>query len=311
MAEDNKNIVVEDTPAAMSIRTKTGAMADFISMMQGMSHDDITKLADQFAVVQKNTSAAPDNSAKNKASIAMKEDIALIFGEDNQQLSEEFLERTTTLFEAAVTVKVAELREEIYQEAAEIVEEEVEDAIEALTENLEEYIDYAVSEWINENQLAIENGIKFNQYESFFENVYNVFLEHNVDIPEEEESVVEALTDEIDELKAQLNEQVIKNIENQKIIDEARKEQIFDEISEGLAATQVEKLRSLSEDLDYNDLELYRKKVNTLKEHHFKSDRVSTQIVEDTSSSKNEKTAPVAAGIMSKYAAAIEQQVKY
>ena len=313
--------LAEGTPAANSL--KTHAIADTIKRMQGMSHDDITKLWDQFATIDKNFGAAVDNSGKNKSSIAMKpsaaspstqtlkEDITLIFGEDAKELSEEFINNATTLFEAALSLKVAELRESVFEEAAEVVAEQVEAQVAEITENLDDYLNYAVNEWLEENKLAVEAGLKFNQMESFFDAMKTLFVEHNIDIPTESIDVVESLTAEIDELKSQLDEQIEKNIDNQKIIDEAVREAAFDEISEGLAATQVEKLKTLSEGIDYSDLSDYKKKVLVIKEAHFKKDVKDTSIIKEENNESNVTEVKSVSGPMSHYADAISKQTKY
>ena len=266
--------LVEGTPAADSIKTKTGNLAAIIAKMQGMSHDDITKFSEVIKQVgSEDNLGAKDMSAQNRASVAMKtvkEDLASIFGDDNEKVSAEFLDEIATLFEAALNVRVALIQEELFEEAAEVVEEEVEARMEALTEDLDDYLDSVITEWKEENALAIESSLRLEQMESFFGGLKDLYEDHNIEIPEEEANIVEGLVEEVDELKERLNEALNKNLEYEEILEQAHLEQVFDDVSEGLAATQVEKFRTLVEGLNFSDLEDYKKKVSLVKEANFK-----------------------------------------
>ncbi len=320
--DDLENNTVVETAAADSIKTKEGAKSDFISRMQGKKGDSHNHLSAVFATAEKNVHAAPDKSASNKATIAMKpseaspktatlkEEIASLFGEDTKEISEEIIDRATTLFEAALNERISAETDAIYEHAFEVVEEMVSEQVAEISENIDDYLNYAVNEWVEENKLAIESTLKFAQLESFYEGLKTLMGEHNLDLPEDSVNVVEALTAELDEAKAALDEQIQKNIDNQKIIDEARRDQAFDEIAEGLAATQVEKLRTLCEGLDYADLAEFTKKVTTIKEHHFKAASASTEIMSEQTAPEQKKPV-VSSAPMSRYMDAISKNVKF
>lgn len=335
-ATDNKEKVVdqemeienldEGTPAQDSIKAKSVVMATIMSQMAGMDHKDVTKIAGILNQVGHEADKLPDraNAGSNKHSVdavgdaksatmfSVKEDIAKMFGDDAEGLSEEFLDKVTTLFEAALNMRVAVEREAIMEEAADMVQELNEMNFEKLEEKVNDYLDYVITEWVEENKVPINSNLKTLQLEAFFEDLMGLMEDHNIDLPEDRLDVVDELMGEIEELKNNLNEQIERNIENQKVIDAARRDEIFTEVSEGLAATQVEKLKTLAEGIDFSDLDEYRKKVSTLKEHHFKDPKPVSNIKEniDNSDKNNEPEAKKPTGSMSRYSDAITSSLK-
>ena len=322
---NDEETLEEETPAQTSVKTKSVDLAKILNQMAGMDDKDLTRIKDVLAQVGKEADKLPGraNASSNKHSIdavadaksatmfSVKEDLKEIFA-GQEDLSEEFVEKIETLFEAALNMRVTIEREAIMEEAAEVVEDLVEERMEVLEEKLDDYLSYVIEEWKEENQIALESGIRVNQMEAFMGDLLELMEEHNIDLPEEKVDVVEGLLEELDELRDALNEQIEKNIENQKIIDEALREEAFDEISEGLAATQVEKLRTLSEGIEFGDIDEYKKKLTTLREHHFKDVKNPSNISEqiDNSDKNNEeKPAPVPTGSMSRYKAAISQSL--
>ena len=203
----------------------------------------------------------------------IEEDVtALLQGEE---LSEEFQEKARTIFETAITAKVAEVKEALEARYSEVLAEEVEDIKKELNERVDSYLEYVAEEWFTENQLAVEAGLKTEMTESFLTGMKSLFEEHYVTIPEEKYDVLESMVEKLDDMETKLNEQIEKNVFLNKRLAESVAEGIVDQVSEGLAQTQKEKLASLAESVEFESEESYREKLETLKESYFPSKGVS------------------------------------
>ena len=197
----------------------------------------------------------------------MEEDVnALLGGED---LSEDFKAKAKTIFETAINAKVAEVKESLEAQYQERLDEEIETAKESLAERVDSYLEYVADEWFDENQLAVENGLKTEMTESFLEGMKSLFEEHYVQIPEDKYDDLESMVEKLDDMESKLNEQIEKNITLNKRLAESVADGILDEVSEGLASTQKEKLASLAESVEFESDEEYREKLETLKESYF------------------------------------------
>ena len=201
----------------------------------------------------------------------VEEDVqALVEGED---LSEEFKDKAKIIFEAALRSKVNEIRDvldEQYQQAYEQrLYEEVSSMRDELQERVDSYLEYVSDEWMQENTLAIEYGIKEQLSESFLSNLKNLFEEHYVQLPEEKYDVLENMVDKLDEMETKLNEQIERNIQLNRRLSESVADRIFDVVSDGLAITQKEKLASLAESVEFESEQEYREKLETLRESYF------------------------------------------
>ena len=201
-----------------------------------------------------------------KLSIVEDDVNALLGGEE---LSEDFRAKAKTIFEAAINSKVAAVREEIIREHEEKLSEEVEEIKVELQERVDSYLEYVADEWFVENQLAVENGLKADMTESFLEGMKGLFEEHYVQIPEEKYDVLKSMVEKLDDMETKLNEQIEKNIALNKGLAEATADGILESVSDGLAATQKEKLASLAESVEFDSEEEYREKLETLKESYF------------------------------------------
>ncbi len=204
---------------------------------------------------------------------------ALLAGEE---LSEEFQEKARTIFEAALRSKVNEIRESLEVQYEERLVEEVQEIVEELEDRVDSYLEYVADEWIQENALAIENGLKTEMTESFLAGMKGLFEEHYVTIPEDRYDVLESMVDKLDEMETKLNEQIERNIQLNKRLSESVADRIFDEISEGLATTQKEKLASLAESVEFESEKEYREKLETLKESYFPSRVVAPSATTET-----------------------------
>ena len=199
------------------------------------------------------------------------EDVSALL--EGEELSEEFQEKARTIFEAALRSKVEEIKEGMiaaYDEAyEERLVEEVTEIKSALTERVDSYLEYVAEEWVTENRLAIESGLKAEMSESFLSGMKSLFEEHYVSIPEEKYDVFESMVEKLDDMETKLNEQIEKNIGLNKRLSEAVADGILDTVSEGLAETQKEKLASLAEGVEFESEAKYREKLESLKESYF------------------------------------------
>ena len=210
----------------------------------------------------------------------VQEDIdALIAGEE---LSEEFQEKARTIFEAAINAKVAQIKEQLEAENAQKFAEEVAAAKESLAERVDSYLEYVSDEWFEENALAVEAGLKTEMTESFLSGMKGLFEEHYVTIPEEKYDVLESMVEKLDDMETKLNEQIEKNITLNARLSESAADGILNDVSEGLASTQKEKLASLAESVEFESEAQYRGKLETLKESYFNSKKESSTAKTET-----------------------------
>jgi hypothetical protein len=229
----------------------------------------------------------------------IEEDVnALIGGED---LSEEFKERARTIFEAAIVSKVAQIKEELEGLYEERLVEEVEEIKTALNERVDSYLEYVADEWFNENALAVEQGLKSEITESFLTGMKGLFEEHYVSIPEDKYDVLNSMVEKLDEMETKLNEQIEKNVSLNKRLAESVAEGILDQVSEGLAQTQKEKLASLAESVEFESEEEYREKLEMLKESYFSSKPTAQSAKTETLSEGVDVTPENISGSMSAY----------
>ena len=193
------------------------------------------------------------------------------------ELSEENQGKAKTIFEAAINSKASAIRAEIQEEFDSKLDEHVEEIKVGLQERVDSYLEYVADEWFDENQLAIENGLKADMTESFLEGMKGLFEEHYVQIPEEKYDVLKSMVEKLDDMETKLNEQIEKNIALNKGLAEATADGILESVSDGLAATQKEKLASLAESVEFESDEEYREKLETLKESYFTSKAPTTK----------------------------------
>ena len=224
---------------------------------------------------------AEEETVEETVEIDVEDDVNALLG--GEELSEEFRAKAKTIFEAAINSKVTAIREEIVREHEEKLSEEVEEIKVELQERVDSYLEYVADEWFVENQLAVENGLKADMTESFLEGMKGLFEEHYVEIPEEKYDVLKSMVEKLDDMETKLNEQIEKNIALNKGLAEATADGILESVSEGLAATQKEKLASLAESVEFESDEEYREKLETLKESYFPHKSATTSKTETLS----------------------------
>ena len=197
----------------------------------------------------------------------MEDDVNALLG--GEELSEEFKAKAKTIFEAAINSKISEIRGTLEEEYESRIAEEIAEEKEALQERVDSYIEYVSDEWMEENALAIENGLKTELTESFLSGMKSLFEENYVSIPDDKYDVLESMVEKLDDMETKLNEQIEKNIGLNKRLSESVADGILESVSDGLAATQKEKLASLVESVEFESETEYREKLETLKESYF------------------------------------------
>ena len=217
------------------------------------------------------------------AEVNIEEDInALVAG---LELSEENTEKARTIFEAAINAKANEISEQVKASYEEKLVEEVATIKEELKDRIDSYLEYVADEWLEENKLAAETGLKTEMTESFLEGMKSLFEEHYVNIPEEKYDVLNSMVEKLDEMENKLNEQIEKNVSLTKRLSESTADVIFADVCEGLADTQKDKITQLAENVEFESEEAYREKLVTLKESYFPS---NAGIQRDTSENLSE-----------------------
>ena len=240
-----------------------------------------------------------DDEDEMKEEYDIEEDVnALLAGED---LSEEFQEKARTIFEAALRSKVSEIKETLEEQYSNVLAEEVEEIKTELADRVDSYLEYVSEEWINENELVIENGIKTEMTESFLSGMRELFEAHYVSIPEDKYDVLNSMVEKLDEMETKLNEQIEKNVSLNKRLSESVADGIFEQVSEGLARTQKEKLASLSESVEFESEEEYREKLETLKESYFPSKTYAPKAKTETLSEGVDHSPEYVSGSMATY----------
>jgi len=233
---------------------------------------------------------------------------ALVAGEE---LSEEFRVKAATIFEAAVTARVNEETKALQEAFEESLTEEVEKIKTDLAEKVDDYVSYATKQWIEENALAVEHGIKNEMAESFFNGLKDLYVEHNFTVPEEKFNLLDGMTGELDEMETKLNEQIDTNIALQKRIGEYTRMEIVNDAATGLAETQKEKLASLAEGVEFENEEDFRNKIETIKESYFtRKAEVAEEAKEPTEEASQPLVESTVSGTMGKYVDALARWSK-
>jgi hypothetical protein len=330
--------VNEDSAAAKTIaipqHNKSQMLGAALAKLAGLGIEDLSHfLNDTLAQVDSKSSAlngagVPDASAKNQASLNMKpsaavkesvkSDLADIFGE-GEELSEELKENVATLFEAALETRLVIEREQIIEEANKNLEEAYVEIQKEMAEKIETYLDYVVEQWLEDNQVAIETSLRNEVMEDFIDGLKNLFAEHYVNMPEEKVEVVEELADKVIELEKKLDESITENKTLKNEVLESKKNDVVDAVCEGLALTTAEKLRSLSESVEFDgDLEIFKTKVELLKknlsESKDKAPATKTGIVTEESdpdaAQKGNASAPILPPEINRYVESISRSVR-
>lgn len=265
-------------------------------MEEGLSEEEIAEAIDEnFELVSEEVV----EEEATEYTVDMSEHVeALLAGEE---LSEEFKEKAKTIFEAAVKSKVEEEIARIEEAYAETLDEQVAQIQEELSSNVDDYLNYVVEQWVSENEVAIEAGLRSELTEEFISGLRNLFSEHYIDIPEEKISVIEEMSEKVAELEEKLNEEIERNVAMSKMVNESKQYEILVDACEGLTDTQAEKMKSLAEGINFSSAAEFAQKINIIKENYFisnvKSENVldNNEIVNDGRMISEELNGPMAA----------------
>ena len=231
--------------------------------------------------------------------INIEDDVNALLG--GEELSEAFKEKAKLVFETALNSKVAEVKEALEAKYQETLEEKVAEEKTALSERVDSYLEYVADEWFTENTLAVEQGLKTELTESFLNGMRGLFEEHYVSIPEDKYDVLESMVEKLDDMETKLNEQIEKNVSLNSRLGESVANGILESVSDGLAATQKEKLASLSESVEFESEESYREKLEVLKESYFTSKPNASTKSENLSEGVDSADAPDVSNSMAAY----------
>jgi ribosomal protein S16 len=262
--------------------------------MKKMAKEEV---ATEEEVLEEDQVETTDEVVSETEEYDIEEDVNALLG--GEELSEEFREKAKTIFEAALSSKVREIQETLETQYAEKLAEEAQSLKGELQERVDSYLEYVAQEWMTENQLAIEHGLKTEMTESFLSGMKGLFEEHYVTIPEDKYDVLESMVEKLDDMETKLNEQIDKNISLNQRLAESVADGILDSVSEGLASTQKEKLASLAESVEFESEEEYREKLETLKESYFssKTSTTKTEAPQTLSEGVDSTVAPTSTGM--------------
>ena len=260
--DDNSAKITPSTKSATAPTTKPSAASS--KMEETETGDEV--------IAEMHDDEAEDKAMMKKMKMKekMKEDVDALFADDST-ISEEFKSKVSTIFEARVEDRVAQIEEEIETHYAGMLEEAVESIKNELTEKVDDYLSYVVEQWMEENQIAIESGLRSEMTEEFISGLRNLFAEHYIDVPAEKIDLVDELATKVEELESSLNEEIERGIQTKKALVEARKNEITHVVCEGLTATQVEKIKSLAESVEFSTEDEYKSKLETIRENYFPS----------------------------------------
>ena len=245
------------------------------------TEEEVTVVAEEEIAEEETTEEEVVAEAPEYTEINIEQDVdALVAGEE---LSEDFKAKAKTILETAVKGQVSQIKETLEADYDKRLLEEVEEIKVALNERIDSYMEYVADEWFNENQLAVEGGLKEELTESFMTGLKGLFEEHYVEIPEDKYDVLQSMVDKLDEMETKLNEQIERNVALNQRLSESSSDVILADVSEGLADTQKEKLASLAESVEFESEAKYREKLETLKESYFPSKAAPTAKTESLS----------------------------
>lgn len=314
---DTVETVDEETAAAQTIAPKgkaasMNAVMDAMSKMSGTDLNGFVAMMKQYGAGKDwgvpEGAAAHNAATLNMKSSAMKEDLNVIFQDEN--LSEDFIEKTTTLFEAALGARLSVEKANLEEQFEEALNEELSNFSEQVTEKINSYLDYVVENWMKENEVAIESTLRNELMEEFIGGLKNLFAEHYISVPEERVDVLEAMTDKVDALESKLDEAISENNQLKSVLVEETAKKIFTDLASDLALTQQEKFASLAEGIEFDgDLETFAKKLTIIKESYFSNETSQNSSIEDETY-EGEADVVVGNSVINRYAQAIARTVK-
>jgi hypothetical protein len=286
-------------------KTKAGLIAAMVGKLQGKNKQQLAAMygegtfADDIAIAEE---AEEEIRDQVKVEVDFKDDLKALVNEE-ATLSDEFKQKAETIFEAAINTKINAEIDRLEEKYNEELSEEIESTKKDLVEKVDSYLNYVVEGWMEENKLAIQNGLRTEIAEDFMNKLKDLFVESHIEVPEDKVDLVDELADNVEELEAKLNESTERSIQMAEELETYKRESIIREATKDLAETQVEKLKSLAENVDFDDEETFAMKVAQLKESYFaKTTKTQEEIIEDDDAPIVEST-----GSMDSYLKAIKK----
>ena len=300
--EEDDDDDMDETVSKLSKLSKTELINQYT---KGMTKSALAKGIVEYGTGMKNAMkmhGKDDEKKKKMESVDVKKDVdALLEGED---FSDEFKTKAETIFEAAVSSRISEVKETLEEEKTQAIEEAKEDMI----DKIDSYLTYVTEEWKKENQLAIERGLKGEIAEDFITGLKSLFEDHYIDVPNEKYDILEAQTKEIEELKAKVNDLMEQDKSTKNRVGELVRESLISEVSKDLAETEKEKFHSLTADVEFSGEESFKEKLSTLKESYFPSEKKVEEVLSEDAESP--KTIEADSDAMAAYTAAINKTHK-
>ena len=252
-----------------------------------------------------------EDKAESEIEIDLSDDVKALVSTD-ADLSEEFKDKAATIFETAVKTRIKEQTKILEAQFEEKLSKETETVKEAMVEKVDSYLNYVVEEWMKENELAVERGIRTEIAEDFITGLKDLFKEHYIDVPEEKYNVLDDLTNQVKDLEGKLNEQIEKNVNLTKEVNNSERDNLVAEVSADLADTEKEKFASMAENVEFDSAPKFREKLETIKESYFPKTKIEEDLSKDEvdSVAANEPAVEASSDAMAAYTAAISKNLK-
>ena len=262
---DDNSAKIDTTKAAKSAAAPTTKPSDASAKMEETE-------SEEEVIAEMHGDEAEDKAMMKKMKMKekMKEDVDALFADDST-ISEEFKSKAATIFEARVYDRITQIEEETEARYAGMLEEAIDSIKADLTEKVDDYLNYVVEQWMSDNEIAIESGLRAELTEDFIGGLRNLFAEHYIDVPSEKVDLVSELAEKVEELEGKLNEEIERGISYAKALVESYKNEVTHQVCEGLTDTQAEKIKSLAEGVEFSTEEEYKNKLETIRENYFPS----------------------------------------
>ena len=314
--EEEEEVKKEEKASAPKLKSEL--MQGIVDHIKGLKKEDLAKMYGTHVLGETEKDEGYEEEEEDEeASKVKKESIdqtiedldvsqdidALVGGEE--ELSDEFKTKAATIFETAIKSKVRTELEKIHAENQESSKKVAEETMTSVVEKVDDYMNYVVEQWMSDNELAIERGLKGEIAEDFISGLKGLFEDHYIDVPDEKYDILEANLTKIEELEDKLNKQMEENVQLKKAKGELVKESMIADVADGMTDTETEKFQSLVDDVEFSDEESYKEKLQTIKESYFSSDEVKAQ--DETLTEETKEEPVVASGEMAKYMSAIKK----
>ena len=313
--EEEEEVKKEEKATAPKLKSEI--MAGLVDHIKGLKKEDLAKMYGTHVLGEAEKDEDYEEEEDEKASKVKKEDIdqtiedldvsqdieALVQGEE--ELSDEFKTKASTIFETAIKSKVRTELEKIHAKNEESAKKVAEETMTSVVEKVDDYMNYVVEQWMTENELAIERGLKGEIAEDFISGLKGLFEDHYIDVPDEKYDILEANLTKIEELEDKLNKQMEENVQLKKAKGELVKESMIADVADGMTDTETEKFQSLVDDVEFSDEESYKEKLQTIKESYFGSDEVKAQ--DETLTEEGSEETQEVSGQMAQYMSAIKK----